>query len=82
MTINEASALRDEIVECFDTYEGLILDLNGVSEFDVAGIQLLCSARLTAQSTDKRFQVTNASMASIDTLFRAGFDPDEIFAAA
>ena len=78
MTVNEASALCLEMVECFNACDGLILDLNDVSECDTAGIQLLCSARLTAQSRGKRFMVTSASMSSIDTLARAGFDPDAI----
>ena len=82
MTVNDASALRDEMIECFNHCDGLILDLNDVSDCDTAGIQLLCSARLTAQGTGKRFEVTGASMSSIDTLARAGFDPDAIFGPA
>ncbi len=82
MTVNDAAALRDEMVECFNDYEGLILDLHEVSGCDTAGIQLICSGSLTAESTGKSFKVTRASMVSMSTLERAGFDPDAILGAA
>ncbi len=82
MTISDAAALRDEMLECFNDYEGLILDLYDVSGFDTAGIQLLCSARLTAESTGKSFKVTRASVSSMSELERAGFDPDAILSAS
>ncbi len=82
MTVNDAAALRDEMLACFNDYKGLILDLNEVSECDTAGIQLLCAARLTAESTGKSFKVSQASMSSMSTLERAGFDPDAILGSA
>ncbi len=81
MTVNETASIRDELIECLVTYNGLILDLDAVSECDTAGIQLLCSARLTAKETGKSFSVTSASMSSMNTLVRAGFDPDAILMA-
>ena len=78
MTINDTAALHSEMVACFNDYEGLILDLHEVSECDTAGIQLLYSARLTAERTGKTFHVTRASMSSMGTMERAGFDPDTI----
>ncbi len=78
MTVNDAAALRDEMVACFNDYEGLILDLHEVSKCDTAGIQLLCSAKLTAERTDKSFNVTRASLSSMSALERAGFDPHVI----
>ncbi len=78
MTVNEAAELRSEMVECLDTYDGLILDLNNVSECDTAGIQLLCSARLTVQSTGKRLLVKSASMSLMDAFSRTGLNPEEI----
>ena len=78
LTINEAAAIRDEMIKCFDGYDDIIIDLNDVSEFDAAGIQLICSARLTAQEKRKGFKVAGASMNSIGALERAGFNPDEV----
>ncbi len=80
MTVSEASSLRDEMVECFNNYDGLVLDMNDVSECDVSGIQLLYSARLTAHSMGKCFEVGGASERSADILVRAGLDPEMIFA--
>ena len=82
MTVNEASALRNEMVECFNACDGLILDLNDSSDCDTAGIQLMCSARLTAQRTGKHFEVTGTSTCLMDTLARAGFDPGTILGPA
>ncbi len=82
MTIADATTLRDEMVACFNYYEGLILDLHEVSECDTAGIQLLCSAGLTAESTGKSFSVTRASISSMSTLERAGFDLEAILGSA
>ncbi len=82
MTVNDAAALRNEMIESFNDYEGLILDLHEVSECDTAGIQLLCAARLTAESTGKSFKITRPSMSSMSTLERAGFDPDAILGSA
>ncbi len=79
MTINESAALRDELVECFRSFSGIIIDMDAVSECDAAAMQLLCSARLTAHDIGKRFAVTSASMSSMDAIARAGLDPDVLF---
>ncbi len=81
MTINEAAAIRDELVECFKTYSSIILDLEAVIECDAAAMQLLCSARLTAHKSGIRFSVTSASLSSMDSIARAGLDPDAIFSS-
>ncbi len=81
MTINEATALHSEMVACFDEHDGLILDLNEVNECDTAGIQLLCSAKLTAKSTGKSFDITSTSLSSMSILERTGFDPDAVLGA-
>ncbi len=81
MGINEAAALRDEMVECFETYNDIIIDMEAASECDASGMQLLYSARLEASKTGKRFLVTNASMSLMDAIVRAGLDPDAIFCA-
>ena len=81
MTISDAAGLREEMLACFNDYEGLILDLHDVSDCDTAGIQLLCSARLTAERTGKDFKVSRASMSSMSTLERAGFDTDAVLGA-
>jgi len=78
MTVTEAAALRDELVKGFKSYDGVIIDLDAVSECDVAAVQLLCSARLTAENMGKSFRVSGASMASMDAIARAGLNPDTI----
>ncbi len=78
MSVAEAGAIRDELIECLEKYDGLTLDLEGVSGIDAAGLQLLHSARISAQSTGKSFVVANASNAAEESVVRAGMDPEEV----
>ncbi len=78
MTVSEAGSLRDKLVECFDNYNGLILDLQGVEECDAAGIQLICSVLKTANAIEKPFSVTNASRAVTESVVRAGLNPEKL----
>lgn len=77
-SIYEASALRDIFLECFDKYNGLILDLSDVTECDTAGIQLLCSARLTAENEGKIFSVEKMAEPVVNALISGGLAPEKI----
>ncbi len=78
MTVSEAGSLRDKLIECFDDYNGLILDLQDVEECDAAGIQLICSVHKTAGTTEKPFSVANASKAVTETVVRTGLNPEKL----
>ncbi len=78
MTVMVALELRDQLAECFESYEGVILDLEGAESCDMAGVQLLCSARRTAFETGKEFSVTGASSAVMESVSLAGLDLKEI----
>ncbi len=78
MTVLKASALRDKLVECFDGYNGLTLDLQDVEECDAAGIQLICSIHKTAEIMEKPFSVANASKAVVESVVRAGLNPEKL----
>ncbi len=77
-TIYETAALREAMVSAFDGPEGLILDLGGVTECDAAGVQLICSARLTARKTGKTFHVQAVSNAVVQAMEGVGLDPFDI----
>jgi len=72
LSVYEVAALRKELVDCIDMYDGLALDLDEVTDFDVAGIQLLYSARRTAIEAGKVFSVQEASGSLREALDRAG----------
>ena len=77
-SIYEASTLRNEFLECFNNYNGLILDLSNVTECDTAGIQLLCSARLTAENEEKIFSVDKMAEPVVNALISGGLAPEKI----
>ena len=77
-SIYEASTLRGEFLECFNKYNGLILDLSDVTECDTAGIQLLCSARLTAEKEGKIFSVEKMAEPVVNALISGGLAPEKI----
>lgn len=77
-SIYEAASLRKTFLECFDAYEGLILDLNDVTECDTAGIQLLCAARVTAETEGKTFSIEGMSETVVNALISGGLAPEKI----
>ncbi len=77
-SVYEAADLRNEFIECFENYDGLILDLEEVSDCDTAGVQLLCSAHITSGNEGKPFTVAKASDSVITAVTCAGLNPDKI----
>ncbi len=85
MTVYEAEKLRKEwaaYLKKGDACAGVCLDLKNVSDCDITGVQLLCSARKTATLNHKIFTVSEASETVIKAVSDAGLEPDELFAAA
>ncbi len=77
-SIYEAPAIRDLLLECFASARGLQLDMEAVTECDTAGIQLLCSARATAEAEGKVFRINRMSEAVVQALTAGGLAPDKI----
>jgi anti-anti-sigma factor len=80
MSVGEIAAIHKEITACFDECEDLTLDLTGVNDCDISGLQLLYSARKTARSVGKAFSVDNPSESIIEIFNRAGLDPETVLA--
>ena len=78
MSICDVSKLREELIKCFETSDGVALDLGGVNACDAAGVQLLCAACKTAGEGGKRFVIENASEAAIHTAALSGLRIYEI----
>ena len=74
LSIYEVMALRDELVECFDLFGQVILELDQVTECDLAGVQLLYSARLAASAMGRDFIVSGATAVVTEAVSRTGLD--------
>lgn len=61
MTIYEAEALRNELVEYQNTYSDLQLNLSAVADFDSSGVQLLMVLENSAKNLGKAFCVDHIS---------------------
>jgi len=88
MTVYEAEKLCEEWAACFSANSntnaatGVVFDLGHVGACDITGVQLLCSARKTAELNHKIFSVSEASAAVIEAVSEAGLEPEKLFAAA
>ncbi len=81
-TIYEAPELREALLRAFENHAEVLLDLSGVTECDTAGIQLLCSARTTADTEGKRFMMPPGKGPAepvTSALMTAGLAPDKVF---
>ncbi len=78
LTVYEAAAIRDELLECLDDHDGLTLDLTNVDECDLTGVQLLYSARLAAEAEKKSFTIRGATAGVTETISQLGLEPGEI----
>lgn len=76
LSIYEASALQQALIECFETSKTVAIDLQGVTDCDITGIQLLHSARMTAEAREKAIKITAVSPAVTEALAAAGLNPE------
>ena len=61
MTIERAGELREGLLEAFALGKKVQLSLAGVTEVDLTGLQLLCSAHRSALADGLEFSVTGNS---------------------
>ncbi len=78
MTIYEAGDLREAFLAGFAEDGGLALDLGAVTECDTAGLQLLCAARVTAETDALPFRIEAVSEAVRDALGAAGLSLEAV----
>jgi anti-anti-sigma regulatory factor len=60
MTILHANEIKAALLEAFDEAQQLQVDVGKVTELDLAGLQLLCSAHRSSIATSKGFIVNGA----------------------
>ncbi len=74
MTIEHAGEIRAALLEAFSRGDGVRLDLDGVSEVDLTGLQLICAAHISSIKRKMSFSVsTTASEPLISFVQNAGF---------
>jgi anti-anti-sigma regulatory factor len=78
LSIYEVSKLRDELIKCFETPKGIVLELSGITDCDTAGVQLLCAAQKTASRIGRKFSIEKATVPVFDALNNAGIHPGNI----
>ncbi len=61
VTVQRAAELRTVLADALARADRLAIDLSGVTEVDLCGLQLLCSARRTAARSGKRFAIAGAT---------------------
>lgn len=70
LTIAQVAALRERLLEAFAKTGELTVDLSGAGHFDVAGLQLLCSAHRYAAACGKSLALDGTGE-GFTTLLRA-----------
>ncbi len=74
LTINEAETVRDALLNHMARCDTLTLDLGALEAVDVAGLQLLISARRSAERAGKTLRLAAAPGAALlEALTAAGF---------
>lgn len=78
MTIYEISSIHEELKNCLEGEEGVVLNIAGVTDCDLTGLQMLYSASLTAKSQESPFHVEQPSPAVCGVAQRAGINVEEL----
>jgi len=80
LDIYAAAGLRDELARALQQPATITIDLSDVESCDFTTIQLLCSARRSAEQAGKSFAVTSLSQGVSRACAALGLSP-EVFAA-
>ncbi len=79
-TIMDGGELKETLVGALAAAERVLLDVGGITEADVSVLQLLCSARRTAEEAGRKLALApGASGAFTVVAIAAGFSPAESF---
>jgi ABC-type transporter Mla MlaB component len=62
MTLPNAASIREQMVDAFEHEGKVIIDLSGVTEIDVVGLQLLCSGHRSSMLAGREYAVTGTGL--------------------
>ena len=69
--------LKDRLLTGLTNYQGIILDINGVTDCDTLGVQLLLSVKKTADKLNKTFNTTGYSQSIQDAITAVGLEAQD-----
>jgi ABC-type transporter Mla MlaB component len=74
VTIGQAAGFKEALLDALGAASELQVDLYGVTEIDLTGLQLLCATHQSALAAGKQFSVNDGgSRAYLDAVVNAGF---------
>lgn len=73
----QVSDLKEQMLAGLKSHEGLVLNIDGVTECDTLGIQLIYSAGKTARKMNKAFLVTGKSDVCWEAALGIGLEPED-----
>jgi anti-anti-sigma regulatory factor len=73
LTLRTIEATRAKLLEMMDRHQALEIDCSAATEIDLSFIQLLLSARTSAQSAGKTIALAQPAGVLCDVLQRGGF---------
>ena len=78
LSIYEVTTLKDELISCLETFDEIVIDLSGVTDCDIAGVQLLCAVRKTVDKRNQNIRIEKASAPIVNAFNNAGVNPGDI----
>lgn len=76
LTIERVSDLKNMLIEAFSRKDHVVLDLKGVTEVDLACLQLFCSAHRTSLEMHKQMTLESGQSEAFQQAVRdGGFTP-------
>lgn len=67
--IEQASSLKEELLEAINKYKTTLLDISQITDMDTSIIQLILSAQAEAKSQEKEFFISGEIPEGIKNLF-------------
>ena len=65
LTVENASEIRDALIEAIHKEDGISLDISGVTDLDVSFLQIICSLHRTVFKTGKTINIQGEMPRSI-----------------
>ncbi len=79
LTIYQAGTIRDELKNLIAEHDSIKLDLKNIERCDTAGIQLLYSAKITAEKLNRQLVFVNPSECLMELVNQTGMDSELTF---
>jgi anti-anti-sigma regulatory factor len=73
----DVGELRNRLLTGLTNYQGIVFDINGVTDCDTLGVQLLLSAKKTADKLNKTFHITGYSQSIQDAVTGVGLKAED-----